>query len=141
MPESNMPATDNLPTSDSLRELEARRTRALVERDMPTIERLHAPEYQLITPAGKVFTRERYLAAIAAEPFYAKWELGAIEVRLSPDMALLRYLARLQFPSGRIVVCWHTDSYERRGQQWQAVWSQATELPAAQAAQPAQGAA
>lgn len=124
----NNDTLDHAPTPDYLRELEVRRTRALVERDMATIERLHAPEYQLITPSGTVFTRERYLAAIASEPFYAKWELGAIEVRVSPQMALLRYRATLHFPSGRIVDCWHTDSYERRGQ-WQAVWSQATRLP------------
>ena len=73
-------------------------------------------------------SRERYLAAVAAAPFYAKWEVGAIGIRLSADMALLRYQATLHFPSGRVVVCWHTDSYERRGLHWQAVWSQATEL-------------
>jgi hypothetical protein len=114
--------------SDYQRELEHLRTRALVERDMAVIERLHAPEYQLITPSGTVFSRERYLAALAAGPFYAKWELGVIDVRLSAEMALLRYQATLHFPSGRVVACWHTDSYERHGPHWQAVWSQATEL-------------
>jgi hypothetical protein len=117
--------------SDYLRELERLRTRALVERDMAVIERLHAPEYQLITPSGTVFSRERYLAALAAEPFYAKWEVGTIDVRLSAEMALLRYLATLHFPSGRVVVCWHTDSYEKRDRHWQAVWSQATEVKSA----------
>jgi hypothetical protein len=122
-----MSGLDALPTADDFRDLEMRRTRALVERDMAIIERLHAPEYQLITPAGKVYSRERYLTALASGPFYAGWEVGAIEVRRSPAMALLRYRARLHFPSGRIVDCWHTDSYERRGPAWRAVWSQATE--------------
>jgi hypothetical protein len=49
--------------------LEVRRTHALAQRDMPTLEALHATEYQLITPNGKVFTRERYLAAVQAQPF------------------------------------------------------------------------
>jgi Domain of unknown function (DUF4440) len=120
--------TPSTPPPEYFRELEARRTRALVAQDMSTAEHLHALEYQLITPSGTVFTRQRYLAAVAAEPFYSGWELGVIEVRLSPDMALLRYQAKLQFPSGKVVTCWHTDSYERRGTQWQAVWSQATEL-------------
>jgi hypothetical protein len=121
------PTDDGPPTPDRLRELEHERTRALVARDMPTIERLHAAEYQLVTPSGTTFTRERYLAALAAGPFYAGWELGPIAVRLSPAMALLRYAAVLRFPSGGVVTCWHTDSYERRDGRWQAVWSQATE--------------
>lgn len=120
----------NQPTADHFRALEAERTQALVARDMPAIERLHAPAYQLITPAGRVFDRARYLAALADGPFYAGWAMGAIDVRLSPRMAVLRYLATLTFPSGRQVVCWHTDSYEPAGEggAWQAVWSQATEV-------------
>jgi Domain of unknown function (DUF4440) len=117
------------PSDEFFRELEARRTRALVERDMQTVEQLHAAEYELITPAGKVFTREAYVAAISAEPFYADWQpLGEVLVRRTESMAVVRYMARLQFPSGRTVVCWHTDTYELRSSGWQAVWSQATEL-------------
>lgn len=108
--------------------LETARTRALVARDLPALERLHAPEYQLITPAGRVFTRQQYLAAVAEAPFYAGWEMGELQVRVAADMALLRYPATLTFPSGRVLVCWHTDSYERREGGWQAVWSQATEI-------------
>jgi hypothetical protein len=109
--------------------LEARRTRALVDRDLTTLEQLHAPEYQLITPAGRVFSREAYLGAVRAEPFYAAWEVdGAVSVRVTEHMAVVRYKARIRLTSGRVVVCWHTDSYERRAQDWQAVWSQATEI-------------
>jgi hypothetical protein len=110
------------------RELELRRTRALVERDMATLNELHAPEYELITPAGKVFDRKRYLGAIGSEPFYAAWEVGEMAFRISPSMAIVRYKARLVFPSGRAVTCWHTDAYEYRVGLWQAVWSQATEV-------------
>lgn len=116
-------------TPEFFRALEARRTQAIVDRDMPAIERLHAPEYELVTPAGRVFSRARYLAAIAAEPFYAAWAHGDMRVRVTPAMALLRYQATITFPSGRVVLCWHTDSYELRGGAWQAVWSQATQLP------------
>ena len=116
-----------LPCDDALCALERQRTQALVARDMPTLERLHASAYQLITPTGKVFSRERYLGTVAAQPFYAAWDVrSAIAVRRSPGMALLRYQARISFPSGRVVDCWHTDSYEAFGGQWQAVWSQAT---------------
>lgn len=96
---------------------------------MTTLEQLHAAEYQLITPAGKVFTREAYLGAIRREPFYSAWQsLGEASIRRSASMAVIRYTVRLQFPSGRAIDCWHTDSYELRSAGWQAVWSQATEL-------------
>jgi phage baseplate assembly protein W len=114
--------------ADTLRALERSRIEALVQRDMAVLRRLHAPEYQLITPAGRVFTRERYLAAIEAAPFYASWEAGEMQVRVSAQMAVLRYEARLALASGNTVHCWHTDHYELRGAQWQAVWSQATEI-------------
>lgn len=117
------------PDEAFFRALETRRTHALVARDMAELEALHAPEYQLITPSGKVFGREAYLGAIAAEPFYAGWELGeTMAVRVSAQMAVVRYQACLRFPSGREVLCWHTDSYEHRAAGWQAVWSQATEI-------------
>ena len=69
------------------RTLEARRTRAIVERDLEAIEALHAPEYQLITPSGRTYSRTRYLELIKAAPFYAAWEHGPMEVRVSVDMA------------------------------------------------------
>lgn len=110
--------------------LEVERTRAIVSRDLALIERLHAPEYELITPAGRTFSLARYLAVIAAEPFYAAWEHGPMRVRVSAAMAVVRYPAKITFPSTRVVDCWHTDMYELRGDLWQAVWSQATLLPA-----------
>jgi Domain of unknown function (DUF4440) len=114
--------------ADTLRAIERSRIQALVQRDMAVLQRLHAPEYQLITPAGRTFTRERYLAAIEAEPFYAGWDAGVIDVRVSAPMAVLRYRALISFPSSKTVDCWHTDHYELRDAQWQVVWSQATEI-------------
>lgn len=110
------------------RSLEQKRTQALVSRDMATIEALHAPDYELITPAGRVFRRAEYLAAIEQAPFYAGWEIGPMGFRFGVDTAALRYQAALLFPSGRTVRCWHTDLYQELEGRWQAVWSQATEL-------------
>lgn len=113
---------------DFFRTLEITRTRAIVERDLPAIERLHAPEYELITPTGRVFSFARYFAAIASEPFYAAWEHRSMRVRASDSMAVVRYQAKITFPSSRVVECWHTDTYELRSKAWLAVWSQATEF-------------
>ena len=117
------------PDADFFRVLEVARTQAIVARDMPTIERLHATDYELISPPGRVMTRERYLSLIAAEPFYSKWEHGPMRVRLSEGMAAVRYLAKLTFPSGNVVDCWHTDIYQLQEGSWKAIWSQATRLP------------
>lgn len=116
------------PTPAFFRALELRRTGALVARDMSVLEELHAPDYELVTPSGRVFDRRRYLDAIAKEPFYAAWEAGPMACRIAADTAALRYQAKLRFPSGKEVLCWHTDLYEQRSGRWQAVWSQATEI-------------
>ena len=74
----------------------------------------------------RALERERTQALVARN---MRWEPQDIEVRLSSGMAIVRYKASLQFPSGNVVVCWHTDSYEPREGHWQAVWSQATAIP------------
>jgi len=130
MTEPDTCADEAHPTPDLLRRLETARTQALVTQDMVVAERLHAPDYQLITPTGRTFDKAGYLAAVAAGPFYSGWEIGPLDVRLSPRMAIVRYRARLGFPSGTVIDCWHTDSWELRDGQWQAVWSQATQLQA-----------
>ena len=121
------------PDEHFFEELERRRTSALVQCDLAVIEELHAPDYELVTPGGRVFTRAEYIAAVAREPFYVAWEISLLRVRVVGGMAALRYKAKLGFPSGREVLVWHTDTYEQRAGRWQAVWSQATELgPSAQ---------
>ena len=115
---------------DDFARLERERTRAIVARDMEAIEQAHAPEYELVTPAGRVLSRARYLELIAEAPFYSAWEHGSMQVRASSTMGAVKYQARLTFPSGKVVECWHTDIYELRGSVWQAVWSQATQFNA-----------
>lgn len=111
-----------------IRELEGRRTQALVDKDMVTAEALHAPDYQLITPAGRSVDKAGYLQAVASgELNYLGWQIEDVQLRLTPAMALIRYRARLEFPSTSLA-CWHTDAYELRAGRWQAVWSQATAI-------------
>jgi len=109
------------PTVAFICELEMARTQSLVGKHFALARQLHALGYQLITPGGKTFDRESYLADIEAGDLeYVRWDMAEMRVRASSDMATARYQARLQFPSGKVVHCWHTDSYELRYQRWQA---------------------
>lgn len=107
--------------------LERRRTQALVHRDMPVVEDLHAGDYELVSPAGRALSRDEYLGLVAKAPFYTDWTLGPLRARIDGTLALLRYPATLHFPCCQAIEVWHTDVYERHGERWQAVWSQATE--------------
>lgn len=107
--------------------LERRRTQALVHRDMPVVEDLHADDYELVSPAGRALSRAEYLGLIAEAPFYTDWTLGPLRARIDEAITVLRYPASLRFPSRQAMAVWHTDVYELRGGRWQAVWSQATE--------------
>jgi hypothetical protein len=118
-----------LPDESFFRALEVERTQALVARDVAAIRRLHSPDYELISVPGRIMSLERYLSLMAIDVFYAKWEHGPMRVQVSESMAAVRYQAKITFPSGKVVDCWHTDIYKRISGSWQAVWSQATQLP------------
>ena len=119
---------------DELRELERRRLRSLVEADMATAEELHADEYELVPPGGVPISRAAYLGAIASGAIrYRVFEADSeVRVRLLGEGGVLRYVARIDIEfDGQVDVvrAWHTDIYEARGGRWQAIWSQATQLP------------
>lgn len=125
------PAVDAEGEADLIRQAEQRRVRALVDADMEAARALHADDFELITPAGTVLTRDEYLQSVATgESDYRLWEPEAIEVRVYGDAAVIRYRSQLQIVLGGqdlgVVPHWHTDLYEKRGGQWQVVWSQAT---------------
>jgi hypothetical protein len=119
--------------ADFIREIETTRTRALIGRDMALLWQLHAPDYQLITPPGRTYTRDRYLGEIESGTLrYLRWEHGAMNVRVSERMAIVRYQATLELDAGdgqgTPFACWHTDSYELADDIWRVVWSQATAI-------------
>jgi hypothetical protein len=118
-----------MPDADFFRNLEAKRTQALVDRDTAAIRRLHAPDYELISVPGRSMSLDRYLTLIEEDLFYAKWEHGSMRVHVADGMAAVRYQAKITFPSGNVVECWHTDIYVIRAGSWVAIWSQATRLP------------
>jgi len=119
--------------ADQIRETERRRLAALVSGDLEAANQLHADDFQLVTPHGATLSKPDYLGAIASGRLkYDIWAPGPIDVRLFGDAAVIRYRATLantwagqSFPPRDF---WHTDLYEKRDGQWQAVWSQATEI-------------
>ncbi|HET7867119.1 MAG TPA: nuclear transport factor 2 family protein [Burkholderiaceae bacterium] len=113
--------------------IERSRIQALVAGRMELLWQLHAPDYQLITPSGRTFTRDRYLGDIEAGRLrYLRWDAGPMDVRVCGQMALVRYRATLELDAGNgrgtPFQCWHNDSYELADELWQAVWSQATAI-------------
>ena len=118
-----------------LRDTERRRLAALVDRDMDAAEALHADDYALITPGGAVLSKSEYLMGIRSGALrYLVFEPdGEIAVRVWDTAAGVRYQVIIDIDwegghdSGRF---WHTDIYELRDGRWQAVWSQATRIPA-----------
>ena len=122
---------------EALRATERERLRALREADMAVAERLHADDYQLIPPTGAAVSKREYLDAFASHrATYRVFEpISPIAVRICDQMAAVRYRANIEIhgasgytDSGMF---WHTDIYEKRDGQWQAVWSQATRIPPA----------
>lgn len=122
----------DLDLTGDLRRLEGRRLEALVQGDFEVLEALHAPDYELINPAGDALSRSTYLGEIASGALrYSVFSPeGRIRVRRLGDAAILRYVVHIRIQrSGEMYEgrFWHTDYWERRAGDWQAVWSQATE--------------
>jgi Domain of unknown function (DUF4440) len=119
-----------------IRATERERLRALVEANVEAAGRLHAADFQLVTPTGRVLSRDQYLDNVASgEINYFVWEPDSeIAVRLYGQAALLRYRSVMEMgdETRKVVLrCWHIDAYEKRNGRWQAVWSQATEIQGA----------
>ena len=83
-------------------QLERSRLRPLVERDMVVAERIHAVDYQLITPGGHSHTKATYLGDVASRRLeYLTFEpISSIAVRATPDLIVLRYVARIRLSVG-----------------------------------------
>jgi hypothetical protein len=116
-----------------LRDIERTRLRSLVEGNLEVANRLHAGDYQLITPRGDALSKQDYLGSIASgELNYRIFEPASeIAVRGNHTIAILRYRVRIAFHDQgptEPFECWHTDCYEMRDGHWQAVWSQATAI-------------
>jgi hypothetical protein len=125
-----------MPTEDvaaEIEEIERRRLRSLVERQMDLARTLHADDYELITPGGRAMSKQEYLDEIATgELDYRIFEPeGPLSIRSWGVAAAVRYRVHIdvvfddQHDSDYF---WHTDIYELRDEGWQVVWSQATRI-------------
>jgi len=120
----------------TLRNLEARRLRALVEVDAVALEALHAPEFVLINPSGDAWSRARYLGGVVSGDIdYRRFDaVSDIEVMVDGRLAVLRYRSAIdihvQGQEAGQLECWHTDCYRATSADatWQVIWSQATEI-------------
>jgi hypothetical protein len=116
--------------ADQIRAIERERLRGLVMANVEVARKLHAENFQLTTPLGDVYSKDRYLGAIASgEIDYLVWKPGPIDARVDGNSAVIRYQSQqdLLF-QGRHVGLGryrHTDWYEKRNGQWQVVRSQA----------------
>ena len=92
---------------------------------------LHSDDFELINPLGGVLSKEQYLGGLASgQIHYLYWEPENIVVRVYGDAAVIRYRSELEIVvQGRHIPrqrYWHTDLYERQGEDWRIVWSHAT---------------
>ena len=114
--------------------IERERLHSLVNRDMSVAERLHAADYQLVTPNGGTLNKTDYLNDVSSKRLeYLVFEPEAeISVLSSGTLVILRYIARIVLSVGvddeQEFRAWHTDAYEQRDGHWVAVWSQATTI-------------
>jgi len=118
--------------ADAIRSVQCERSAALLAANIETARRIHADDFQLITPLGAALSKDQYLSTVEAGVLkYSLLELdSAVDVRVYGDVALIRYRAQIEidvqgqkYPRTGY---WFTDAYERRDGGWQIVWSQGT---------------
>ena len=127
------PPHDVLSAQDQLRSIEQARLHALVIADGPALDRLHADDFQAISPFGTAFDKAQYLRSIASGHLdYVRWQPGNMQVRVHGTSAALRYKASADVAArGKrlpTMQTWNTAFYERRGGRWVIVWFQVTQI-------------
>ncbi|HEX7002255.1 MAG TPA: nuclear transport factor 2 family protein [Trueperaceae bacterium] len=117
----------------ALLELESQRQSALTRADVEVLERLHAPDFLLINPYGRVVSRHDFLRAISSgELKFVGAEQNYVDARVYGDSAVVRQRVTLQIENfgERLPTMhlWEMLVYELRDGQWQAVWSVGSEI-------------
>jgi hypothetical protein len=120
--------------ADRVRAIENARLQALVAGDTATASRYIADDFELVTPAGDLTTRDDYLGIVEAGIVdYLVFEPASpIEVDLHGDSATVRFQVSFDLIAGDARLThqgWITEIYELRNGSWQIVWEQATAVP------------
>jgi uncharacterized protein (TIGR02246 family) len=114
-----------------VRELDQTLRQALVAGDADAVDRILAPDVELVDPAGDKETRDQYLGSVSSGDLtYQTFDpISPVEVRISGDVAVVTYESQLAVSAGAVDFehkAWHTHLYEKRDGRWRQVWSQAT---------------
>ena len=117
---------------DTLKSLETQRLASLVDANIEVASKLHADDFQLITPDGHTYSKEQYLGEISSGTLdYVSWQPSDFLVRVYDDVAAIRY------EDSDFVVAFdgepvwtgnlkHTNLYEKHNGDWFIVWSHAS---------------
>ena len=91
-------ATPTVELEAAVRGVQRERSAALLAGDMQAAKRIHADDFQLVTPLGAVFSKDQYLGAIEAGIIrYSSMDVdSAGEVRIYGDVALIRYRVQIE---------------------------------------------
>ena len=80
--------SDSAEAVQAITQIEETHARASREADLPTLERIWAPEYQFTAPNGMLLTRDAYLALLQRKAVaYDRLEVSALKVRVFGDAA------------------------------------------------------
>lgn len=111
-----------------IRELEQAQARVAVAGDRAALEKIFAPDFQLINPAGAVASRDELLALLASgQPPYRAASYVTERVLVSGDVVATTGTESVEFaatgePQQRRI----TQVWRRQGDGWQLVLRQAT---------------
>jgi ketosteroid isomerase-like protein len=84
--------------AEAIRAIQRERSAALLAANIEAARRIHADDFQLVTPLGAVFSKGRYLSTVEAGVLkYSVIELDSqVDVRVYGDVALLRYRMQIE---------------------------------------------
>jgi len=117
---------------ETLKSLENQRLASLVNADIEVASRLHADDFQLITPTGNSYSKEQYLGDISSGILdYVSWQPSDFSVRVYDGVAAIRYEDSDFLVAFDGEPVWtghlkHTNLYEKRDGHWVIVWSHAS---------------
>ncbi len=128
--------SDDSQVRAQIQALVVRRDQALVTADMAVLRKIHAADYELITPDGSIESRSAFLSDVAERnlDYRTFTPISPIRVRVLGDVAAVRYESHIVIVVAGVGQIandnWHTDLYEKVSGQWMLFWSQATPVGA-----------